>query len=455
MDQKQAIKSLLSKGTLPTVDKVQSLVDKPVVLSRHIVKTGPVVNIIKNYSPTPQKLTVKDFSTTFQNRYLSLKKILLNRPENQDAISISKAKQLQGEQTTIIAAVLNISKFKTGTICLDLEDLSGQTRAIISQKNPELREAAKFIALDEILAFQGVFTKDFFLIKNIVWPDIPIKQPKKFSEDVYIAFSGDIHAGSNMFLPKELNKFVKWLRGEVGNESQKEIARKTKYVFFVGDIVDGVGVYPNQEEELHIKDIYKQFDEVAKYLKEIPEDKKIIICPGNHDALRIAEPQPAFDKHFAAPLYELPNVILVSNPAIVNIHSVGDFPGINVLMYHGYSFDGLINDVEGLRLVGGYDRPDEIMKFVLKRRHLAPTYGSTLVLPLHQDPLLVDQVPDVLVTGHLHKSAVGNYRGVLTIAASCWQAKTSFMEKVGHHPEPGKVPLLNLKNWRVKLMDFS
>jgi len=50
------------------------------------------------------------------------------------------------------------------------------------------------------------------------------------------------------FLPREFEKFVSWLRGEVGDEKQKDIARKTKYIIVLGDIVDGVGIYPEQEK---------------------------------------------------------------------------------------------------------------------------------------------------------------------------------------------------------------
>ncbi len=450
MDRQQAIKTILAQGDLPTLDNISKLISTPVVSG----DDSTSVKVI-NFDYSPRKLTSADFIALTRAKYSALKNLLLKRSETQDATSISKGRTLFGEKTTIITAVSDIHAFHTGTIALQLEDFSGQTKAIISGKNPELVEKAKFIALDEVIAFKGTFTKSFFMVKDIIWPDVPIKKPVKYPEDVYVAFSGDIHAGSDMFLPDELNKFIKWLRGEEGTAEQKAMAKKTKYVFLVGDIVDGIGIYPGQEKELEILELGAQFQEVAKYLKQIPQDKQIIICPGNHDGTRIAEPQPPLDKKFAAPLYELPNVTMVTNPAIVNIHAVNGYAGVNVLMYHGYSFDGLVNQVEGLREVGGYDKPDEIMKFVLKRRHLAPIYGSTLQLPLKQDPLVINSLPDVLVTGHLHKVGIGNYKGILTIGASCWQAMTSFMEKVGHHPEPGKVPVLNLRTWKVKLLEFD
>ncbi len=264
-----------------------------------------------------------------------------------------------------------------------------------------------------------------------------------------------MHAGSNMFLPEQLEKFIKWTRGEFGDSSQKEMAQKTKYIFVLGDTVDGVGIYPEQEKELKVKDIYKQFELAAEFLSRIPEDKQIIICPGNHDGIRICEPQPPLYKDIAAPLYDLPNVIHVSNPAVVNIHKQDGFPGFDVLMYHGYSFDYFVDAIEALRLAGGYDAPDKIIEFLLKRRHLAPSYGSTLALPMLNDPLLIKQVPDIIATGHIHKAKIAQYRGVLTIAASCWQARTSFQEKVGHHPEPSRVPIINLKTGQAKMLKFE
>ncbi len=41
------------------------------------------------------------------------------------------------------------------------------------------------------------------------------------------------------------------------------------------------------------------------------------------------------------------------------------------------------------------------------------------------------------------------------ISGSCWQAKTDFQEKLGHEPEPGRVPIVNLKTRAVKILDFE
>ena len=96
------------------------------------------------------------------------------------------------------------------------------------------------------------------------------------------------------------------------------------------------------------------------------------------------------------------------------------------------------------------------MKFLLKRRHLAPTHSSTLHMPdANQDALVIDRVPDFFVAGHIHKSSVSSYRNIRMICGSCWQSKTPFQEKVGHHPEPCRVPIVNLQTRNVKILKFG
>nr|MBA4405165.1 DNA polymerase II [Nanoarchaeum sp.] len=246
-----------------------------------------------------------------------------------------------------------------------------------------------------------------------------------------------------------------WLNGESGSSEQKQVAMAVKYLIIVGDIVDGVGVYPGQEEELSIKELSQQYDKLSEYLKQIRNDIKIVICPGNHDAIRLSEPQPLFDKTLAKSLWELPNVFLVTNPSVVNIGSYDSFSGLNILLYHGYSFDYYIDQVDSIRNNGGYDRADLVMKFLLQKRHLAPSHTSSLfVVDPIRDHMIIEEIPDIFASGHIHKSSVSQYGKTTMICGSCWQATTKFQEKVGHHPEPCRVPIVNLKTREVKVLKF-
>ncbi|MEK6822724.1 MAG: DNA polymerase II small subunit, partial [Nanoarchaeota archaeon] len=56
---------------------------------------------------------------------------------------------------------------------------------------------------------------------------------------------------------------------------------------------------------------------------------------------------------------------------------------------------------------------------------------------------------------HIHKSSFLNYRGVTIISGSCFQARTKFQEKVGHNPDPCRVPIVNLQTREVSVLNFS
>ena len=456
MTRKEEIRKLISQGILPTSKQLTSSEKEVIILKPTNKDLKSNLKVVKEFNYKPQKVTTSDFTTHYRERYKFLRKVLFNRPEASRAISIDRAKsQPTSERIVLIAMISDLLKLPTGTLKLSVEDLTEQLDIIISSKNEDLIEQAQFLTLDEVLIFEGRLSKDVMFLQKIIWPDIPTTPPQYSPEEVYAVFSGDIHVGSNKFLPKQFQSFIDWLNGKVGNERQKEIAKKTKYFFIPGDLVDGVGIYPNQEKELLIKDLRDQYNVLAEYLKDVPDDKEIIICPGNHDTVvRLEEPQPKMYE-YAEAIAELPNVTMVTNPSYTNIHSLDNYRGQDVLMYHGYSFDQLIDQVDGLRAAGGYEKADEIHKFLLKRRHLSPTHNLNLTLPMKKDPHVIEKIPDIMVSGHIHKARIGNYKNTLSISGSCWQATTAFQEKVGHKPEPGLIPILNLKTRKANMLSFK
>lgn len=416
------------------------------------------IRVVYSYKDEPKKREPQDFVDYFSNKYRSIEKILKQHQELKNTISISKIMNKQEKEgITIIGMVSSKQTTKNGNLLLTLEDLTGQKRVIINKNKPQLFNEAKDIVLDEVIGVVGVNADTIIFANNIIWPDVPAgNELKKSNEEKYSLFLSDLHVGSSKFLPEDFERFLRWINGEIGNEQQKHIARRVEYIFIAGDLVDGCGIYPEQDKELSIKDIYDQYTECAKLLKQIPSHIPLIICPGNHDALRISEPQPPLSKEFAKPLYEMNNAVMVSNPAMINISSTSNFNGFDVMMYHGYSFDYYVAEVDSLRNLGGYDRADLIMKFLLKRRHLAPSHLSTLYVPdTQKDPLAIEKIPDFFLSGHIHKTATANYRNITLICGSCWQSKTAFQEKVGHNPEPSRVPIVNLQTRDIKILKFG
>ncbi|NQV91554.1 DNA-directed DNA polymerase II small subunit [Candidatus Woesearchaeota archaeon] len=466
MSQKQEVSSLeveledtqeTNLGTVKDYEEKERLELELELPIQKIDQPSSAVTIVISYENKPHKFTVADFANFFTSRFKFLENILRNRQELQNMLSISRVlEKKERENVSIIGIVDEIGETKNGNLMLTLEDFTGKIKVLISKNKKDLFLDGKDLVFDEVVGISGVTGDKIIFAENIVWPDIPSTHIiKKGPEEEYVIFLSDIHVGSKLFLEDSFKKFIQWTNGKVGNDAQKAIANKVKYIFIAGDLVDGVGIYPGHESELSITTIEGQYKKFVELIKEIPSHIPIIICPGNHDLVHLAEPQPVFYQEFVPGLFELPNVQLVTNPALVNIGKKGDFDGFDVQMYHGYSFDYYVANVESIRNGGGYKRADLIMKFLLKRRHMAPSFTSTPYYPGHkEDPLLIKKVPDFFITGHIHYSSVANYKGITMISGSCWQGMTTFQEKLGHSPEPGRVPVVNLKTREVKVLRF-
>lgn len=425
--------------------------------SLFIDSVATAVTVVLCYNNQPVKYSLDNFTNFFLTRHRFLESILRDHQELKNLTSINRILgKREKENVSIIAIINDIGETKNGNVVVDVEDQTGKIKVIFSKIKKGLYTQAKDLVLDEVIGINGISGDKIVFAESVVWPDVPHNELKKGPEEEYVAFLSDIHVGSKLFLQKEFERFLRWINAEAGNEQQRDIAKKVRYIIIAGDLVDGVGVYPSQEEELAIKNIREQYSEFVKLIGRIPKDKQIIMCPGNHDMVYLAEPQPLLYQEFAPGLFSLPNVTLVTNPSIINIGKKENFSGFDILLYHGYSFDYYVANVESIRVGGGYHRADLIMKFLLKRRHLAPSFRSTPYFPAHkEDPLLIKRVPDFFITGHIHYSSVANYKNITMISGSCWQDKTTFQEKLGHKPEPARVPIVNLKTRDVKVLRFG
>lgn len=416
------------------------------------------VEIVKGYEDSFKKREVSDFIEHYKVRYNSLRKILQSRMELSDTISINRCfGKMEREKVSLIGLIMSVDITKNNNFLVELEDPTGSIKVLVSSSKGELFEKAKELVVDEVVGITGTMGNRIVFANDLFYPDVPLNEGslKKSNSEEYVAFISDLHIGSRMFLEEEFIKFITWLNGGSGTKDQREIAKSVKYLVIAGDVIDGVGVYPEQEEELEIKDIGLQYEKCAELLSMIRDDIKIIISPGNHDTVRLAEPQPIYDKKYAEKLYGLKNILLVTNPGVVKIGHSSDFEGFNILLYHGFSFRYYVDNVDHLRSAGGFDNAEVLLRFLLRKRHLAPSHTSTLFIvdPL-KDNLIIDEIPDFFVCGHAHRFSFGQLGKTTVLSGSCWQTRTIYQDKGGHNPEPGKVPIINLKTRDVKVMKF-
>ncbi|MFT4244763.1 MAG: metallophosphoesterase [Candidatus Woesearchaeota archaeon] len=413
-----------------------------------------------NYTKSPTKIGVKNFILYFNQRLQYFTQLLSSRITLDNVVRINQLKELYetNTQVSLIGLVSDFQVTKNGHHIVTLEDKSGQIKCFVNKDNQELIEKIKILCLDEGIGILGKVGKGIIWTEDIIIPSPPnSKELKKIQneEESYIVCTSDLHMGAHVFQDEAFSKFLDFLNSNTQNEKLNEIAKKIKYLFIPGDLIEGIGIYPGQGEDARILSTEKQYHEVARWLSQVPKHIAMIIIPGNHDTDRLSEPQPPipYDKAYA--VYNLENALIFSNPSQVTIFNQDSSGGLTAYSYHGGSYFYYASEIQSLREKGGAKVPEEVVKFLLEKRHIAPSHGSTLYIPdTQEDPLIIKRMPDLFLTGHTHKLSIANYKGCTIISGGCWVEMSDYQEKMGMFPDIGKCILVNAKTRKPKLINF-
>ncbi len=438
------IKNLAMEGILVDADVVDLLLQNPTEISKLKKSLGKgfwkkedVLRIISPVEESAQEVKKKNFTIVknldnidmesspeyFRNlflyRYKVLFQIFKRNPALRGMVKISFAKKIDGE-VAIVGMVRHIWRRK-----IRIEDDTGWMDVVLP------RDFNDVILEDEVIGVRGYKKNDVIFANEVFYPDIEkvaIIRKKRGK----LAVIGDVHVGSKMFEEERFLSFLDYLKGS-----------DVDFLAVVGDLVDGVGIYPNQEEELEYDDVYEQYDALASYLKEIPSRIDVFLIPGNHDFVQLMEPQPPLDGEIAKKFPS--NVHCLSNPSWVEID------GVRILMYHGTSLNDLIERIPN----ASYENIEPALIHILKARHLVPIYGAKVSLvPTNIDHLVVDKTPHIFLTGHVHSYYVNNYKNTLVVNASTWQSMTKYQKMMNFQPVVGKVCLINLDDLSYKTLSF-
>ena len=382
---------------------------------------------------------VNGFNRLFSNRFSKLKQIVSNRPEAKMLKSINSVITTKLDNYVYVCGLLSERNSQRSVTKLKIDDLTGSMEIIVFDK--DLQKTANELLIDQFVMLKVKLSKNGgFFTKEIIVPDIPDHFSNRSNTETCAVFLSDLHVGNKFFMEKEFDSFVSWL------SDPDPIARKVRFVILAGDIVDGVGVYPNQDKELDCLTIEEQLTKLEEVLSKIPKNIKVFIVPGNHDPGRRALPQPAYPEKYSQNLRKHENFFLVGNPAMISLN------GVKVLVFHGQSIDDIVKTTPGL----SYDNPTKVMRQLLKSRHLSPIYGSqTPIAPEVEDMMVIDEVPDIFHVGHVHIVGFDMYRGVLLLNSGTWQKQTPFQASIGLTPTPGLAVIVNLKTFKVYHQDFK
>lgn len=395
--------------------------------------------------PTGKLYTNGDYEDFFDlttDKFNKLYKLMLKRAEVHSSEKINRILRLTSPiDVSVIGLINEIRETKNGHYIMNLEDLTGTVNALI-RKNAKDQDSFKMAQRsipDQMVYVEGSYnpgdsarSKGIIFANSITKIDIPYNfKANRASLPLSLAMISDTHIGSKEFEEKLWNRFIKFLNGKLGD---RDAAGKIKYIIINGDLIDGVGVYPDQKEDLIIPDIFDQYKKAAEMFSEIPEYIKIIYSPGNHEPVRNAIPRPAVPKKYVSELLDI-GVKCVGNPTMVSTH------GVNTLAFHGDSMLDLNLMVPGLDT----NHPEKTMKEIMECRHLAPIFGKkTQIAPTNTDWLTIDKIPDIFHTGHVHINGMDTYKNVQLVNSGCFQSQTDFMRSLGITPTPGVVPIVEL-----------
>ncbi len=403
---------------------------------------------ITGNSVTEGKLS--DIKSFFNSRLHQIRNLMIEgrslprRPiSNSEAYRNRQRYSSNEYEITIVGLVSEPRWAKSGNLMFLLEDETTQIQCLLkppSGANP-LHAALDGLMNDDVVGVSGFFIgdrTDLFIISNIHFPPLPrrAKNAANIEESVSAAFLSDVHVGSKTFLEPQWQKMINWFKTD-------PLAKTIKYFVLSGDGVDGVGIYPGQDRHLAITDLFKQYGALAMLLSDLPDWVDVIILPGNHDAVRPAEPQPALDPEVQQ---DYTDAIFVGNPCDFSLH------GVRILSYHGKSIDDF---VAGLRSVT-YAKPEMAMRSMLERRHLAPSWGGkTPLSPEPEDSMVIGTIPDIFVTGHVHGQYIGDHKGTTIVHSSTWQDQTDYQRMLGFQPKPCILTVINLHTHASASIPFA
>ena len=382
---------------------------------------------------------VEGYGALFTSRFAKLKQIMSDRPESKKIREIASVKSITKiDDELFVWGLVSDRKSDRNITKITLEDPTGSMEVVIFEG--DLKDIADTLLMDQFAMFKIIPAKNGgFFAKEILLPDIPEHATNRSKTETYAVFLSDLHVGSKFFMEEELLEFINWI------SSADPIARKIKFVVVGGDLIDGVGVFPGQEKILNQTTTEGQLQKTFEVLDKIPKHIKVFLISGNHDAGRKALPQPAIPKMYNSELWNRENFFMLGNPSMVSLN------GVKVLMYHGQSIDDVVRTTPGV----SYDKPAAVMRHFLKARHMSPIYGSrTPIAPETEDMMVIDDVPDIFHSGHVHFVGLDMYKGVLIINSGAWQRQTDFQESVGITPTPGMAIIVNLQTMKVFQKDF-
>lgn len=281
-DKKQIVQAFFKKRNLLTpealdfVSSDQSLCEKKfdtLIIDRDtLIDNAEAFAVLKNLTEKPKELKKEDFVNFYTSKFEKMKNIIVSRLQK-DFVSLNKIGSLKNE---VYAIGIVREKRQNGKV-LEIEDMSDSKEIVFDSEQD--------VEIDDVIAVKAVTGTDTIFGKNVLYPDVPLRQPTKgFGKG---CFFSDLHLDETP--KKEAEKLFSWLRSS-----------NIKNVFVAGDIGDT-----------------KFFEELVE---EYCSNKRFFCIPGHTED---DMDYPTLPEKFSRK-----NITALSNPATLSIN------GLTILIIH-------------------------------------------------------------------------------------------------------------------------
>lgn len=237
------------------------------------------IKIVKNLNTKPSELSPELFNKFLLSKFDKMKGIFLERTDK-DFISLDKMDNTRQEVCAIgMAREIRTEESK---LTIEIEDITKSVPAVFTNYQPKLA-----VEEDDVIAVCGTGSKEVIFGKEIIYPDVPLREPNKGTGKICII--SDLHMDEAPL--GRLINFLKWFEKE-----------EIKYLLVAGDT----------------RDIRKFSEMVLQYIPS----KTVFLIPGNMDD----------SSYPAMPLdTKSDSIISLANPSIVDIN------GIKILLCHDFN----------------------------------------------------------------------------------------------------------------------
>ena len=370
-------------------------------------------NVIYDVSHSLNPL--EDYSDLFLDRYKKMLDLWYSRPISKRVSDIKFVIRSRISKPRRIAGLVTKKITKEGRFIIGVEDPTGRIDVeipydLLSKMENILLDS--FVIMDVERGGRGFMAKDFWCL------DIPSKEMKRIKDELYVAVTSDLHLGKEGFVEDLFSDMIEWFV-KMDDRTSKRVC----CLIINGDVVD---IYAHEKGE-----VKASYLKLLTYLKQLPDSIIKVIIPGECDATRPALPQPSIFSSYIEQI-PIPNLYLLGNPSMISINT------IKFLLFHGQSLVDVSSQIPSI------DKRNvaKLGRILLKLRHLAPTYGGdTPIAPEKEDLLVIKEVPDVFILGHMHMGSEDFYKNTIILSLPSWLKDDEAW--------PGRLALINLSTMEI------